>query len=424
MANKPSDIESIRKLREDFENYLQLGKALPILRPFLNLAGVDTKKVDAAMSDLAQRKTEFDALVQTMDRFNELFAVRGWIAYDLLNIGAANAAIAAAESGRMSEAERILVQHYDGDQVALHLRAMRGLSCFRDRMRLADLALTDYRERRFHACVPVVLALLDGMVNDLANQGFFSQKVELTAWDSIATCDGGIGLLKTILSKPRKKTTVDPIDLPYRNGIHHGMDLGYDNELVAAKSWVALFAVADWARRIEQGKKNAPAPDPAATWGEIVQVVNQNRERRKRLDSWKPCSRKPGSDPFENRPDSPEIALDEFLNAWRAENYGLMAKRTHPFGPLSINARAGEVRRYYQDLSLDDFSILEIEDTAPAVTEITVRGRGAQYGISFDGVGKFRLVKMDEIGDPIISGESGGTWFVMTWNPWQPPYEG
>jgi hypothetical protein len=55
MANKPSDIESIRKLREDFENCLQLGKALPILRPFLGFAGVDAEKIDVAIAGLVQR---------------------------------------------------------------------------------------------------------------------------------------------------------------------------------------------------------------------------------------------------------------------------------------------------------------------------------------------------------------------------------
>ena len=33
--------------------------------------------------------------------------------------------------------------------------------------------------------IPVVLALLDGMVNDLGYHGFFSGNVDLTAWDSI-----------------------------------------------------------------------------------------------------------------------------------------------------------------------------------------------------------------------------------------------
>lgn len=353
---------------------------MPLLRPFLGLAGVDLSKIDGPLKDMAQLREECDALARMMDRFNELFSARGWIAYDLLNSEAAKAAIAEAEAGNM-EAEEILARHYSADQVAIQLRTLLGLESFRPRMRLAELALIDYREERYHACIPVVLALLDGMGNELGNQGFFSQNVDLAAWDSIAACNSGLNNLKTLLFKPRKKTTEEPITLPYRNGILHGMYLGYDNQTVAAKSWAALFATADWARRIEQDKKEAPPPELEPSLREVVALLKQNEEAKARREAWKPRESEDRFDPARIAPHSPEAALIEFLNAWKDKKYGVMAKRTHPFhGGRTRNALAGEVRDYYKEIRLDVFEIETLLDTAPAVAEITVRGSGVQHG--------------------------------------------
>ena len=85
----------------------------------------------------------------------------------------------------------------------------------------------------------------------------------------------------------------------------------------------------------------------------------------------------------------------------------------------TVNALGGELRDYYKDLRLDEFIIKTIVDTAPAITEITVRGRGVQYGKPFDACGAFRLVNFDQQKNPATHGDPGGTWFIMMWNPWQ-----
>ncbi len=284
-------------------------------------------------------------------------------------------------------------------------------------MRLAELALADYRDRRYHACVPVVLALLDGMVNDLEQHGFFSQAVNLSAWDSFAACSSGLDQLKSVLFRPRKKTTEKSIDLPYRNGILHGMDLGYDNRMVAAKSWPALFATADWARRIEQGKKEAPQPTPEASWREMLELLKGNADANASLEAWRPRN----AEEFcaaDHAVGSPEAALDEFLRAWQQKSYGVMAKRTHAFSDLSINARAGELRGYYQSVVLSDFTLEEVADTTPCMAEIVVLGSGTQRGNPFSGRGRFKLAYLGDDGMPIVHGLPGGTWFVNSWNPW------
>ena len=44
-------------------------------------------------------------------------------------------------------------------------------------------------------------------------------------------------------------TRAEEIQIPYRHGIVHGMDLGYNNKYVAAKCWVAALP-RDWALKV------------------------------------------------------------------------------------------------------------------------------------------------------------------------------
>src|SRR6185437_15691335 len=98
------------------------------------------------------------------------------IMYDQMNVSVAKGAMAKAEACDMEGAEALLVDYYNLENVQWQLLTMRGVEAFRPRMALAEMALTDYEEGRYHACIPVVLALLDGLVNELheKRRGFFS----------------------------------------------------------------------------------------------------------------------------------------------------------------------------------------------------------------------------------------------------------
>src|SRR5688572_4580756 len=87
--------------------------------------------------------------------------------YERMNFEVAKAAVEKAEAGDREGAEADLVAHYEGDTVRFGLMAMHSVEAFRPRMALARKALEDYEAGRYHASVPVVLALLDGMVNEI-----------------------------------------------------------------------------------------------------------------------------------------------------------------------------------------------------------------------------------------------------------------
>lgn len=97
-------------------------------------------------------------------------------------------------------------------------------------------------EGRYHACVPLLLSLLDGVVDDTSGRvGFFAKGSDLVVRDSIAAHETGLTVLAEIMTKTRRKTNENPCSIPYRNGILHGKELAFDNKIVAAKCWAAFL---------------------------------------------------------------------------------------------------------------------------------------------------------------------------------------
>ena len=418
------DIPSIKKSLEDIKNFRSLKRAMPLLQPVLKLLKVDAEKIDEALASFDELEKMTEELANIPDRFDDLFAVRGWIIYDLMNLEVAKAAIEKAESGDIDGAEADLVNYYDVETVSWKLKTMVGIEAFRPRMRLAQKSLDDYRNERYHACIPVVLALLDGLVNELheKRRGFFAEDANLEAWDSIAAHSKGLNTLADIFRKGRRKITTEQITIPYRNGIMHGMDLGYDNRMVAAKTWAALFATRDWAIKAERGLLEAPPGEPKKTWGEIIQQIRDVADDKERLEAWRSRSIQLGRDiPITGGPDSfesgtPECRLAEFLTYWRANNYGYMAKCLSASLGVPVTKLAGRVREKYASKHLKTFEFTEISDDTAAVTEVQTRLVYEEDSKEVEKSVRFRMIYEDSEGLPTVRGKSGGTWIVVDWN--------
>jgi hypothetical protein len=416
------DIPRIKELLHQAKSMQAFKTASPVILPLLKLLGVNVSQTEEALTQFEELQHAIEEMAGIPDRFNDLFADRGWIMYDLMNLDVAKAAIAKAEAGNVDEAEDNLVDYYDAETVRWQLLTMIGVEAFRARMSLAEKALVDYEEQRYHASVPVVLALLDGLVNELheRRRGFFSENVDLQAWDSIAAHEKGLNALTKIFQKGRYKTTTEQIKLPYRNGILHGMDVGYDNKMVAAKCWAALFAVRDWAVKAEGGLIEAPPPKPEKTWSDLFRQIRENEEDKKRLQKWKPRQLAVGKDiPITGEPatfpeGSPERTVVEFLSYWKAKNYGRMAEYL-PDTSRPISKAAGEVREIYASTILNRFEIDQINDKAPAVSIIQVRLWFCRHGDSGDRVVEFRVLSQDAEGNPVVRTKPGAKWRLAIW---------
>lgn len=421
------DIPSIKKNLQEIKAIKTLKPLIQFLRPFLKILGVDKFEEVFSKYDIDDLDRKMEELASLPDRFNDLLAERGWILFDQMDVEIAKTAISKAESGDFDGAETELVNYFNTQTVQSKLETMMVVQAFHARMPLAKKALIDYQEGRYHACIPVILALLDGMITEVNQQrlGFFAEDVNLEAWDSIAGHSKGLMALANIFKKGRRKTSTEQITIPYRHGILHGMDLGYDNQLVAAKTWAALFAAREWAIKAERGLLKSPPPEIKKTWGELFQQLREISEDKarfeKQLKEWKPRAIKPGDDiPKTGAPDvftigTPEQKMAEYLNLWKNRNYGDMAKCLNfllfdnsPEMPLLI-------RNKYASKKLKQFEFIEIIDEAPAITEIQTKLVYEENDSEHEKSIRFRLLNLNKK-ELCVRGEPNSVWVVQNWN--------
>jgi len=302
---------------------------------------------------------------------------------------------------------------------------MWAAEAFRPRERLARLALEDYLQDRYHACVPVLLLIIDGFVNDVSrSKGFFAESTDLTAWDSIAAHDRGLQTLAELWRRARKKTTTESITVPYRHGILHGRDLGYDNRLVAAKLWAALFALREWAIAVRDNRLEEPPPEPQPSLRESLELYRRVQEQKAELGAWKPRAKEqlaaiPRSGQVHDyEEDSPERALAKLMDLWSRKNYGHIARLVHlplegPPKDRQIGPIARDLRALLDDKTLVAFEILEIQDQAAAATNARVSVRYKRDEEIAEQELELRLLYLDEEGAPVVRGKGSGNWMVL-----------
>ena len=416
-----SDLPQFKEILEQASNLQFIEQAIPLLA----MLGMDVSEIQQTTNQIADLKQQAEELSQIPDTFNDLFSQRGWILYDVMNVEVAKSAISKAQNGDMEGAEQELVSHYDAENVAWLLRMMWGVNAFQSRMPLAEKAMEDYKEERYHACVPVVLALLDGMVNEihykkgLPARGFFAEGVDLTAWNSVAGHSKGLSALVKIFQTSRTKTVEDLIQVPFRNGILHGMDLSYDNKIVAAKVWAALFATRDWAVKAEKGVLEEQPKAPESTWSEILETLESNEVFKNQLAAWEPRTLRIGTDVPANGDiedyeiGSPERKLVEYLSYWKTKNFGRMAQCLSHLVRDSGNKTVLRVREMFNDRDFEMFEIVNIEDEAAAITTVQVRIQEKEDGKSQSRLVIARIIQEDSDGSPVIHGIDGGEWFLV-----------
>ncbi len=335
-----------------------------------------------------------------------------------MNFDLMKKAVELAVDGDYEAAEALLVEQYDEKTIRFLLIRMRSIPEFRPRERLLMLALKDYTAERYHACIPVVLANIDGLTSDIEQKGFFAEGTNLTAWDSIAAHSSGLQALAKLFSKNRPKTISEAITIPYRNGILHGRDLAYDNKFVAAKTWSTLFAVQDW---IVALRKPVSIPQSTPSFHELLQQIKEHQDEKERLTAWKARTVIIGTDvpvtgfPEDYTTGTPERALVEFMTFWANRNYGKMAQLLSSLHQQETEGKtAGWMRQLFSNVTLIDFSIMAIEDFSAAVTIIEISLTYLnRFGAEQNKNSSIRLIYEGENGKGVTRGNSKGKWRLL-----------
>ena len=415
-------------LQEQIDEVRTIGRLVPFLR-LLSWFGIGGDRLKNSVRELKDAKAQFDSLIRLISPFHEAFSGLGWLFSDSTNVETAREALEAHRKGSFVEAETLLASDYSGDRLNFVVMQMCELDEFRarrDQFREAS-ALT--REGRYLAATPLLLIIADGVGTDAFGKSIFAEGVDLEELNSFSGQPDALPELIRELCRIRRKSSNCEITFPYRNGIIHGRDLGYGNQLANAKCWSLLGNIADVirARRARHSLKSDSKP----SLGEAIARHKETKRFNQRINEWipRPVMEEPlrlsSNSRARMKTDEPESAMFDFLKSWRAANYGRMAEITHHYDEMPINRRAGEIRRFMEEALLVDAEITRIEDVAPAVTEIKVNLEWRSDDEGFTSIFVFRLICQDKSGRAAIHGDEGTFWLVRPdyqYQYWMKPY--
>jgi hypothetical protein len=430
MDNKISDNESYNNLREKmqgFDSFFHFYR-------FAKLFGFKDEKLEESFKQLPEFKNNLKQLSEAPDLFNSFYAEKGWIAHENMNAILMDECIRLAKENKIEEGEKKLIEYFESQDLQWLIASLKNIDAFKIRYSLLLKIYEDYKCERYYSCVPLLLMVIDGATDDIKkeNKGFFAEGADLTAWDSIAGHESGLQFVAQIFNKSRKRTTNEKITLPYRNGILHGKDLGYDNVIVASKLWSTLFAIGAWAKIIKEGRHIAPEPKRKLSFkenlAELSKVLNEYQEwqiEKKvwelEFNGWKPRNFDSAIfDNLEKVENSPENELQLFFEHVFKRKYGLIAKQLDNFsrGKKTINQLAGEVREKFENIEVRKYEIQSIMDESPAITEIRANVTALTNGNENSKTIKFRMIYQDMEGSALVRGNKKGKWYLLDMCLW------
>lgn len=308
------------------------------------------------------------------DEFNALFSKNGWICFESLSIHLLEKAVELGKLGNHLEANNLLIEHVDEKFIDLILLKCRTRDHFIKRHLLIKLAKIDYLENRHHACIPLLLALIDGLANDVSKHiGFFTDGLNLEMEDSISAHPTGLPFLKQMMNTTVKITYEEKITIPYRNGILHGRELNFAHKEVSAKCWWTLAALIDWADKVS----NPYNPEPKLTLTESINKHQQTLQLIERINKWE---KHPNFDisywekqTLETLPiESPEYAVLSFFHFWKNKKWKLIDNLL-PNWKKRLYSSIIKLKKDYENVEIVSCQIIEREDLTPSMTLVTVR---------------------------------------------------
>ncbi len=335
-------------------------------------------------SDYRRLKNDFESLVTEMIEYNKNFSDKGWIIYDSINIEMVKKANHILKEKGETEAEKYIVNYYLTEVKGTINWLYNASPEFSIRRELIKKAIDKHFDKDYGSAILIFLTIADGIINDYTkSKGLFTDNVDLSCWDCLVGCNSGLKKIKGIYNSPRKKTNTEMIYFPYRNGILHGRDLVYDNEIVSSKCIVMLFAIRDWivnknneTTRKEKYQKEINPP----SLSDSLKKYKKIQEDKKIIAQWKPENIEIGKDiPISGGKEEyktyPYIyCVIEMLELWQKKNYGKLAEKLNIMFSYeeNKNKRPKECRMLFEKNNLKGFKLLKIIDQAICMKVIEI----------------------------------------------------
>ena len=425
MSDKIENNPSFNEFGKQLEGAKHAKTILSFIAPF-------SKKVKNVLNEFEafdKIQNDFDEISKSPDLFNENYSDLGWIAHESMSHSLMLECIKHAENEEKNLAEEKLADYYTTNEIKWLISSTYGIPEFRKSNDIINFAFDDTINNRFFSSIPLLLILIDGIVNDIdKNKGFFTESTDLTAWDSIAAHSTGLTKLRDILNTTRKTTNIEEIFLPYRNGILHGRDITYGNKYVCAKLWLTLFAINDWAKSLKKNKENPQQELKKKNLKEslselknsIEDYKNQNLKYKEMdfyMDYWKSRKIILGENiPFSGHLDeyekfSPEYDVINFLENWQKNNYGAIANQIDYYSKnINIQNEAGILRKTFKDKFFKSFTLISVNHISPALCYVELEIKFEFEKSQFLKKMNMRLIYKSKENENMVYGQRDGTW--------------
>lgn len=357
-------------------------------------------------------------ILTNRDLFAKIYSPLGWANYDRMS----TEVVANALSASVDEGEIILTAyHLDTDTLRFFGHRFR-TSHYKPWNALYERAVERAAAEDYLSAVPLILSIIDGVCTTTTAKHPFSGGADAPVFDTQTSGPGGLSDGLALLGSTKRKLDTAPISVPFRHGVVHGLTPNFGHPIVAAKAFNLLQATIDYFdRRRDEADRIAKAAgdQKPANWREISNGLVKNAEKKRQIDQWK--ARPVVSDavvassrtPHSLAPDTPEGAAGAYLDALISRNFGALAQATIDYPQRPIGYRAGRLREDMKEVTVSSWTITGFEDTAAAMTIVTVELSGALNGAPWRGVQRMRLMLSDDDNNPIVRGLSEGRWIVM-----------
>lgn len=410
---KIKDNPSFKELIKPIEGLRQI-----INNPFIKLAFPDSELYEFE-DEIKKIHQEANELAILPDKFNDTFENTGWFITNSMSMDIVKEALSVATLKNIDEAENFLANSINESYLNRLFLTIRWRQIFDKRMRLFELVKVDYLEERYHACIPLLLSLIDGLVDELTKHvGIFSENVDVTAFDSLAGHETGLQTISKILRSPRKKVNSETITIPYRNGILHGKELLFDNKIVAAKCWHLLSAIVDWHNDIKFPKEKKEEKT-------LHEVFSEHQEHKKKMLDFEERFANYSARDFSqiyNFPildtqveiileNSPEKIVVLFLEYMKNHKFGMITPLLFQFEEQKMKQKTSEIVKDFKNIKINSYKFINIEDTAPAMSKVDIEINFIQQQSITKNLTIY-LCYVDKNGNPLIRDTHDGTWII------------
>lgn len=350
------------------------------------------------------------------DQFNDLYSKYGWICYGGLSKVILENSVKLGLEDKIEEGQKLLINSFDKQSLNLILLQCRTREHFKTRVDLLELIKIDYLEERYHAAIPLLLALIDGLADDVSKHiGFFTEGLDLELPDSMTAHKTGLPFLKTIMNSPRKNTTNEKISIPYRNGILHGRDLNFNNKEVASKCWWALASLIEWSDEKKLDKKNQenyPFMETLRKHSEKLNYSKRIEDWQKRPSKNKEFWRVQQLNTLEEN--TPEYALLKFLEDWKNGRWKNVSEALIQGIGKHLGTFIKEVKSDYSQFKDIDFYLISSEDQYPSSSKIRIFFKYTKHNNKNSTELDVYLRYSDKnLGKSMLRNEPNGQWFII-----------